>query len=138
MWTKAKAQDHRPEVQNEVPSRRRQWPADGRPAVPHRRQSALMVESVARREWTRAAYEMALAAHEQWLAAEQEATRAEYEPGGVGGKPGPQVPVRSHEILKHWRRREDHEQVKSQHYTVLAYWSLLLQTVLGPLARTDA
>jgi hypothetical protein len=49
----------------------------------------------------------------------------------------PSAPVGSHEILKHWRRREDHERVKSQHYAALAYWSLLLQAVAGPRERPE-
>ena len=59
---------------------------------------------------------------------EERLARAEWdEPAESTG-----APVGSHEILKHWRRREDHERVKGQHYAALAYWSLLLQAVSEP------
>ncbi len=78
------------------------------------------------------AYESALAAHEQRLAGELAAALAVSEPGEMAEGPTPQAAVGSHEILKHWRHREDHEQIKRQHYAVLAYLALLRQTVFGP------
>jgi hypothetical protein len=77
------------------------------------------------------AYAAALDDHEQRLAAEEWAEPAEGEGGPAEGLP-PESRVGSHQILKHWRRREDHERVRSQHYAVLAYWSLMLQTVSEP------
>jgi hypothetical protein len=76
------------------------------------------------------AYAAALDDHEQRLA------RAEWDEPAESAN-APQVPVGSHEILKHWRRREDHERVKSQHYATLAYWSLLLQAVAEPRERPE-
>jgi hypothetical protein len=76
------------------------------------------------------AYAAALDDHEQRLA------RAEWdEPAEDAG--APQAAVGSHEILKHRRRREDHERVKSQHYAALAYWALLLQAVAEPRERPE-
>ena len=83
------------------------------------------------------AYATLLAAHEQRLVGEEAEAPAEYEPGGMVERLTPHVSVGSHEILKHWRQREVHEQVKRQCYAVLAYWSLLLQTVAGPREGPD-
>jgi septal ring factor EnvC (AmiA/AmiB activator) len=91
----------------------------------HRLEAALR-----QREQLLEAYSTALDAHDERLAGEEWK-----EPAGDGGPAEavlPQAPVGSEEILKHWRRREDHERVKRQHHAVLAYWSLLLQTVSGP------
>jgi hypothetical protein len=82
------------------------------------------------------AYATALATQEQRLVGEAREGPAEYEGETTEGLPR-QAPMGSHEILKHWRQREDHEQIKRQHYAVLAYWSLLLQTVSAPRERGD-
>jgi len=76
-------------------------------------------------------YAAALEDHEERLARAEWDEPTEPE-AGAAEEPTAQAPVGSHEILKHWRRREDHERVRNQHYAVLAYWSLLLQTVSGP------
>jgi hypothetical protein len=91
----------------------------------HRLEAALR-----QREQALDAYAKALGAHEQRLAEGEWGEPAEE--GGPAEGFAPEAPVGSHEILKHWRRREDHERVRNQHYAVLAYWSLLLQTVSDP------
>jgi hypothetical protein len=75
-------------------------------------------------------YVAALDDHEQRLA------RAEWDEPAESADV-PQAPVGAHEILKHWRRREDHERVKSQHYAALAYWALLLQAVAEARERPE-
>lgn len=82
-------------------------------------------------------YATALAAHEQWLTGQEQEALADDEPAAAGDTFFREAPVHSHEILKHWRRREHHEQAKRQHSTVLAYWSLLHQTVAGSFGQLD-
>jgi hypothetical protein len=92
----------------------------------HRLEAALR-----QREQALEAYATALGAHEQCLTGEEWGEPAENEGGPAEGLTH-ETPVGSHEILKHWRRREDHERIKSQHCAVLASWSLLLRTVSEP------
>jgi hypothetical protein len=75
------------------------------------------------------AHAIALTTHEQCLAAEDVAGLAPNEPGVLAEGLTPLASVGSHEILKHWRHREGHEQIKRQHCAVLAYLALLRQTV---------
>jgi hypothetical protein len=76
------------------------------------------------------AYAAALDDHEQRLA------RAEWDEPAESAGTTPAL-VGAHEILKHWRRREDHERVKSQHYATLGYWALLLQAVAEPREKPE-
>jgi len=85
----------------------------------HRLEAALQ-----QRAQTLEDYAAALEDQEERLAAAEwrEPAEGEGSPAAVG----------SHEILKHWRRREDHERIKRQHYAALAYLSLLSQVLSEP------
>jgi chromosome segregation ATPase len=85
----------------------------------HRLEAALQ-----QRAQTLEDYAAALEEQEERLAAAEW-----HKPAEGAGSP---TEVGTHEILKHWRRREEHERIKRQHYAALAYVSLLLQVLSEP------
>jgi hypothetical protein len=122
--TQAETRNERTELQREISlwrSEAKYLHREYRKALAefHRLEAALR-----QREQALEAYAAALEDQEERLAGEEWREPAERATAGA--------PVGAHEILKHWRLREDHERVKSRHFATLAYWSLLLQAVSGP------
>jgi hypothetical protein len=76
-------------------------------------------------------YEEVLSAYEERLAAQEwvqaEAPSEDVESAGV------LTPVSSEQASSHCRQQDAHERFRRRHYTLMAHWSLLCQTVTGAL-----